>query len=69
MAHNSSKTQATKEQAQWTIQYESILLKFLISVKSASGDGTNFKKATWNTATIKVNANCKKGAAKTPDSC
>ncbi|PPQ86438.1 hypothetical protein CVT25_008097 [Psilocybe cyanescens] len=60
---------ASKEQAHWTVEDETVLLNFLILVKSASGDGTNFKKATWKEAALKVNVNCSRGAEKTPDSC
>jgi hypothetical protein len=60
---------ARKETASWTLASETAMMSHLLTEAAASGDGTNFKKTTWQSTAVAVNKVIEKGAPKTADSC
>ncbi|KAK7015224.1 hypothetical protein R3P38DRAFT_3570500 [Favolaschia claudopus] len=59
-----------QENAVWTCRNETTLLDYLLEVMSKSGDGLNFKEATWKASAHRVNSDSReKGGPKTWQSC
>jgi hypothetical protein len=55
--------------ASWTQADETLFLEFLQDHSAESGDGLNFKRATWTAAAMRIGALCTKGGVKTPLAC
>ncbi|KAF8067521.1 hypothetical protein FPV67DRAFT_1416453 [Lyophyllum atratum] len=58
------------EKAYWTDSDEKKLIEFLLEHKAQSGDGANYKAATWNAASQHMaDPAAERGAPKTANSC
>ena len=54
---------------QWTLSDEKLLVTFLHEHQAASGDGGNFKTATFQAAAVVLEAECTSGGLKTVKAC
>ena len=55
--------------ANWTVEDETELIKFLITCATEGGDGTNFNGATWTAAAKAINEYQTRGAPKNSSAC
>jgi hypothetical protein len=66
---SSQTTALDSTRASWTQADETLFLEFLQDHSAESGDGLNFKGATWTAAATRLGALRTKGGVKTPLAC
>jgi hypothetical protein len=59
----------TKDRCHWPLEDEAHLIQFLATNRAKGGDGMNFDKTVWASASIEMAKHTTQGAPKSADTC